>query len=243
MNKAYCKIKFFLITLLTVCLITFNAGCGLDTVYVIDAPGTIIHEPVYTSIFPEDKYFEFITNERKYEGINFLGTEIYYKIYRNSSVMENERKIINSAALSDSSSSRSADLLISNYKYYSLEADGYYSSDVLIPFENDNRRVLIRLDDISPYEAGIFINGENIYGASSRVLPVRNVPERVSFNFTKDDPKTIPKSDDVDVKYNGNGTDTEWYVCMFAVGVAQDANYVPVYSNALYLGSVKIDVN
>ena len=243
MNKAYCKIKFFLITLLTVCLITFNAGCGLDTVYVIDAPDTIIHEPDYNNMTLHEAYFEFITNERKYEGINFLGTDVYYKIYRNSSVMENERKIINSAALNDSSSSRSADLLISNYKYYSLEADGYYSSDVLIPFENSNRNVKIRLSDSYPDMAEILVNNENIYGASLRVLPVRNVPERVSFNFTKDDPKTIPKSDDVDVKYNGNGTDTEWYVCMFAVGVAQDANYVPVYSNALYLGSVKIDVN
>lgn len=242
MNKAYCKIKFFLITLLTVCLVLFNAGCGLDTVYVIDAPGTVIHEPVYTSIFPEDKYFEFITNERKYEGVNFLGTEIYYKIYRNSSVMENERKIINSAALSDSSNSKAADHLISTYKYFPLEADGYYSSDVLIPSENSNRRVRIRLDDLSPYEAGIYINDENIYGASSRVIPIRNVPERVSFNFTKNDSKTVPKSDDIDVKYSGTGTDTEWYICMFAVGVAQDANYVPVYSNILYLGSVMLEV-
>lgn len=242
MKKACCKIKVFLVTLFTVCLIFFNASCGLDQIYVIDEPGSIVHEPVYTSIFTEDKYFEFITSERKYEGIKFLGTEVYYKIYRNSTVMENERKSVISASLNDSSTSKAADQLISSYKYKSLEAAGYYSESVLIPSEGKNRKIRIRLDDISPYEAGIYVDDENIYGSSSRVIPVRNVPERVSFNFTAADPNSVPKSDDEDVKYSGTGSDTEWYVCMFAVSVAQDVNYVPVYSNVLYLGSVKLDV-
>ena len=242
MNKVHCKMKVFLSSFLTVCLILFNVSCGLDTVYVIDSPGSCLHEPIYSSIFEEDKYFEFITTEKKYEGIKFLGTEVYYKIYRSSSTMTNEKNAIVNAAGNDDTSSKAASLMIENYKYQTLEASGYYDEDVLIPSAFENRKIYIRLDDSSPYEAVIKVDGENIYGSSSRVIPGRNTPEKTSFNFYSNDTKTVPKSDDPDVKISGTGVDNEWYVCMFAVGVAQDANYTNLYSNILYLGSVKLNV-
>ena len=108
MNKVHCRIKRFVLSLITVCLILFNTSCGLDTVYVIDAPGTVINEPLYSSAFEEDKYFEFITNERAYEGINYLGTDVYYKIYRSSTTMENEKNSIIAASKNDDTGSKAS---------------------------------------------------------------------------------------------------------------------------------------
>lgn len=241
MNKVHCKIQYFLISVFTVCLFLFNSGCGLETFYVIESPNTTVHEPLYSSIFEEDKYFEFITNERKYEGINFIGTDVYYKIYRNASVMETESQSIKTTSINDDSSSKAANQMIESYHFQALKATGY-DEEVLIPYANSNRHVYIRLDDSSPYVAELLVDDSNIYGSSSRVLPARNTPERTSFNFQRAVPKSIPKSDDSDVKYSGTGNENEWYVCMFAVGVAQDANYANVYSNVLYLGSVKLEV-
>ena len=241
MNKVHCKIQYFLISVFTVCLFLFNSGCGLETFYVIEAPNTTVHEPLYSSIFEEDKYFEFITNERKYEGINYIGTDVYYKIYRNSSVMDTESQSIKTTSINDDSSSKAATQMIETYHYQPLKAMGY-DEEILVPYANSNRRVYIRLDDSSPYRAEILVDGSAIYSSSSRVLPCRNTPERTSFNFQKSVPDSIPKSDDADVKYSGTGNENEWYVCMFAVGVAQDSNYANVYSNVLYLGSVKLEV-
>ncbi len=234
--------KAFLISFIMVCLIIFNTACGLDTIYVIDSPGSNVHEPIYSSIFEEDKYFEFITSEKKYEGINFLGTDVYYKIYRNATTMNNERSLISSASNSNDTSSKSASLLIETYKYQPLQAYGHTVETALIPSTGQNKRIHIRLDDSSPYEACILVDGENIYGSSERVIPGRNTPESHSFNFSLTIPDSIPKSDDPDVKYTGTGVDTEWYVCMFAVGVAQDSNYTNLYSNVMYLGSVMLQV-
>ncbi len=234
--------KVFLISFIMVCLILFNTGCGLDTIYVIDSPGSNVHEPLYSSIFVEDKYFEFVTSEKKYEGINFLGTDVYYKIYRNATTMNNEKSSIVSASNNNDTSSKSASLLIETYKYQALEAYGHSGEAVLIPADGRSKRIYIRLDDSSPYEACILVDGENIYGSSTRVLPGRNIPDDSTFNFLLSDPKSIPKSDDPDVKYSGTGDDSEWYVCMFAVGVAQDSNYTNLYSNVMYLGSVTLNV-
>ena len=125
MNKVHCKIQYFLISVFTVCLFLFNSSCGLETFYVIESPNTTVHEPLYSSIFEEDKYFEFITNERKYEGINFIGTDVYYKIYRNASVMETESQSIKTTSINDDSSSKAANQMIESYHFQALKATGY----------------------------------------------------------------------------------------------------------------------
>ncbi len=241
MNKVHCKMKAFLISLITVCLIFFNISCGLDTVYVIDSPSDRVHDTSADNIDKFDAYFEFVTNEKPYEGINYLGTDVYYRIYGSSTVMASEIAAIDNASINDETGSKAATMMIDTYKYVSLEAIGYYGDDVLIPATGSNRHVYIRLEDSSPYEAAIKIDNNNIYGSETRVIPGRNTPEKTAFTFYNREPNTIPKDGDPDVKYSG-ANNTDWYVSLFAVGVAMDATYTKLYSNVKYLGSVKITV-
>lgn len=242
MNKAHKNRHFFSLMFAFVCLIFFNTGCGLDVVYVIDPPGPIIHEPLYSSLSADDPHFEFWTYEDTYSGISFTGTEVYYKIYRSYSNMISESNTIINLASSTETSENAPRRLIDSYKYQPLKVKGYNES-VLIPTEDNNRQVYIRLNDNDPYEAEVKVDGEYIYGSTVKTIPVRNNTSRTSFTFRANDPDSIPKSDDEDVSYSGSGNDSVWYVCMFAVAVGHDATYVPTYSNVLYLGSVTINVN
>ena len=74
MNKVHCKIQYFLIFVFTVYLFLFNSGCGLETFYVIDAPGTTVHEPLYSSIFEEDKYFDIVLCYNKDSDLDKVAT-------------------------------------------------------------------------------------------------------------------------------------------------------------------------
>lgn len=242
MNKTYNKKENIFLSFLLVCLILFNTSCGLDTYYVIDPPTLVTNEPIYSSIDPSSWYFEFYTTENDYEGIKFLGTEVYYKIYRNSSRMESEYKTIVATANNIETSSSAADKLINNYKYKPLGAYGNYSQSVLIPSAGMNRLVHIRLSDYPPYQAQILVGGANIYNSSSIVIPVRNISRTGdnSFNFKNMDSSLRPKKGDEDVDYSGSGSDSIWYVAMFAVEVGQDSTYSTINSNVLFLGSVTI---
>lgn len=243
MNKVHYKIKGLFQILFVMCLILFNISCGLDTFYVIDNPSLKIHEPQYYSIDPSSYYFEFYTAENTYDDIKFLGTDVYYKIYRNTARMENEYKTIISIAENTETAAQAPTRLIDTYKYKTLEANGFHSNSVLIPSAGVNRLVHIRLSDYPPYNAQILVSGQNAYGSSERIVPVRNPISSsgtLSFSFKNLTSDLRPKSGDEDVDYSGTGSDSEWYVAMFAVAVAQDANYSYVYSNVLFLGTVKI---
>ena len=243
MNKAFCRKRIIFSFILAGCLILFNLSCGLDTFYVVDAPSNAIHQPDCSSIEFSDNYFDFYTNDKEYDSIKFHGTDVYYKIYKSSERLKSEANSLISASNRDDSNTNNsaADSLIQNYKFQPLRAAGH-DETVLIPTTGSNQRVTIRLSDYQGiYLAQITVDGENIYDSDSRVIPVRNLPNRPSFNFTS---VNLPKSEDADVNTSGTSTaDKEWYVSMFAVAVGQDATYSPVYSNILYLGSVKIAVD
>lgn len=248
MNKT-CRLKNNKFSFLCfACLILFNlpffSACGLDTYYVINPPATIVHEPVYSSIDVSSHYFEFYTSESVYSGIKFLGTDVYYKIYRNATKMETEYKNIVATATNVDTAANAPSRMIDTYKFKTLETNVLAGNSVLIPAAGSNRKIKIRLSDSSPYNAEILVNDANIYGSADRVLPIRNITSvygTPTFSFSQLPVNLRPKSDDPDVDY-GSGNDNEWYVCMFAVAVAQDANYSQIYSNVLYLGSVKITV-
>ncbi len=246
MNKVYNKKGNLVSKFLIVCLILFNTACGLDTYYVIDPPVSVINEPEYQNFDPSKQYFEFYTNEKDYEGIKFLGTDIYYRIYRNPDRMKSDCNAIIAVANNSETSSSAPDKLDS-YRFKTLEAYGY-NETVLIPSVGLSRPVNIRLSDIPPYMAQMIVGGSNIYGSLSKVIPIRNYssiknPSSTSiysFNFKQIDASLLPKSGDEDVDYSGTGSDTVWYVAMFAVSVAQEPNYTRVRSNVAYLGSVTI---
>lgn len=240
MNKAFCRKRCIFSFLLTGCLIFFNLSCGLDTFYVIDGPTNTIHQPDCSSIDYSENYFEFDTIDKDYDSIKFLGTDVYYKIYSSSSVLQNQVNDLISIANRSESTSAAAERLIQNYQYQPLRGAGHDGVSVLIPTDGSNDRVYIRLSNYSDiYPAQITVNGKNIYDSEGQVVPVRNLPSKPSFSFSALSPDLRPKSDDADV--NGSSTSNDfWYISMFALAIGQDTTYTPVYSNILYLGSVQI---
>ena len=241
MNKVFCRKRFLVSFILTGCLILFNSSCGLDTFYVIDPPTNVVHKPEYSSIDYSDSYFEFFTVDKEYDSIKFLGTEVYYKIYRSSSRLKSEAEDIQTISNRDDSTSVAAEKLIQTYRFQPLRAAGYADKAVLIPTSGSNAKVNIRLSDYNDlYLASITVDGDNIYESPSRVIPVRNLPNKTTFSFKDLKADQRPKSDDVDVNNSGSSTDSDWYVSMFAVAIGQDYTYASIYSNVLYLGSVRI---
>lgn len=244
MNKAFCGKKIFFSLLLTGCLIFFNFSCGLDTFYVIDGPTNVVHQPDCSSIDYSESYFEFYTVDKDYDSIKFLGTDVYYKIYSSESRLKTEAESLQAAANKEDSNSSAAYSMIQSYKFQPLRGAGHSNVNVLIPTVGNNERIFIRLSDYNNiYLAQITVDGDNIYNDSSRVIPVRSLPDRPGFNFRElrtSNPSLLPKSDDSDYNSNGSSSDSNFYVCMFALAIGQDSSYSPVYSNILYLGSVRI---
>ncbi len=236
MNKAFCRKRCISSFILAGCLILFNLSCGLDTFYVIDSPTNVIHQPTCDSRDYIDNYFDFYTADKVYDSLKFLGTDVYYKIYKNSTRLKSEADdLINISNRSDSTSA-AAERMIQNYRYQPLRAAGREGQNVLFPTSGNNQRINMRLSSYTIYPAQITIDGGSSIG-----IPVRNLPGRPSFNFSGA-AGTIPGNDDVDVNSSGTSNDNEWFVAMFAVAIGQDENYSPIYSNILYLGSVQIPV-
>ena len=231
--------------LLTGYLILFNTSCGLDTFYVIDGPTNAIHRPDCNSIDYSDSYFEFYTVDKEYDTIKFLGTEVYYKIYKSPDRLRSEYEDLIAISSRDDSTSAAAEKMIQSYRFQPLRASGYEGKDVLFPTVESNQKIYIRLSNYTmSYPAKITVDNDNIYDAPNTVIPVRNLATRPSFNFQElktSNPNLLPKSDDVDVNTSGNNSsDTKWYVSLFAVAIGQDSTYTAIYSNILYLGSVGI---
>lgn len=251
MNKTWLgnrKISFILFLL---CLILFNISCGLDTYIVMDTPVSVSHVPEYNiSIQYDEKYFEFETIETNNypDGFEFLGTDIYYKIYNNSDSMKSERSVLESYASNSDSSSKAPEKLINptssgGYGFKQLKSSNGNSTPLIVK-KNRSQRVEIRLADyqsMSEYSSKLLVDGANLNHSSITSKPVR-FENDYTFNFGKSGStlNKIPVSSDKDVKYGSFTEPHKWYVMMFAVGVGRDATYANYYSNIVYLGSVSI---
>ena len=248
MNKSSCRKSHFILLLLTGWLVFFNAGCGLDTFYVIESPDVIGDIPTFDNIEEDSKEFKFLTEEHEYEGIKFLGTEVYYKIYASPGKLSTEVSKIRAIAESADSTNQSADLMIT-YKYQPLRSSENIDASVLVSGLSDksNKRVYIRLaDNKGIYESGIYIN--DVFVGK----PVRSISGNPSFNFSelyKTAPDLLPKggeqgdADYSETKVSGDDeNDPNYYVSMFAVAVASLNTSEKIFSNVLYLGSVAISL-
>ena len=245
MNKVFCKKGVLFSLILTGYLILFNTSCGLDTFYVIDGPTNTIHKPDCNSIDYSDSYFEFYTVDKEYDTIKFLGTDVYYKIYKSPDRLRSEYEDLIAISNRDDTASAAAEKMIQTYRFQPLRAAGYEGKDVLFPTVQSNQKIYIRLSNYTvSYPAKITVDNDNIYNAANTVIPVRNLATRPSFNFQElrtSNSSLLPKSDDVDVNTTGsNSSDTNWYVSLFAVAIGQDSSYSAIYSNILHLGSVRI---
>jgi len=227
-------------------LLFFNAGCGLDTYEVIDAPEQVYNAPVYDSTY-DRRYFEFRTYETNisnYSSITFLGTDVYYKIYNNHETAESEANSLVSTSNNTETSANAASRLMETYSYQQIKVAGN-SSSVLIPENGTNQRVYIRLTSYQndpDLAARITVDGNLLNGANS--APLR-FEDNLNFDFGRSDKNAkskVPVSNDKDVKYSSTTSEEgKWYVNLFAVAVGRDVTYTNNYSNILYLGTVCID--
>lgn len=205
---------------------------------IIDSP-YVYHEPLYSSIDQSESYIEFSTVEKQYDGMKFLGTEVYYKIYDSPSRLISEYSSINAAATSENATNHSVDRMIVTYKYQPLRSSDNPVTNILIPSTGSNRKIKIRLSNYNDvYKAELTVAGTKMG------IPVRSVVKNPAFSFKElVGTDSLPKSGDFDYSYTSTSSDiTEFYVCMYAVAVAQDATYTRQYSNVVYLGSISIDL-
>lgn len=231
------KKTFFLI-----CCFFFCLSCGLEEVTVVDELTVTYNDPLYSDSDYTNYYCEFLTNEKN-QLDSFIGTEIYYKIYNNSSALVSERNSIKSVNTS-SYGSAAAERMINN-DYQVMGANPKNSGAVFIPTTGNNRKVYFR-----PADNG---DGDNlkadirISGTSTGQIPYRYNDKSFDFfdNDNSDSSDTIdvePVYGDDDYRYSSSASSsTEYYVQFFAVGVAWNSNSsTRSYSLLLDLGSIPI---
>lgn len=258
MKKRYNNCRLFFICGLVISLFFVSAsgfsGCGIDTIYVINSPHLAGNEVLYDDEDPANKTFCFRTDEdnSSLQGIIFLGTDVYYKIYQSDSRMKNEVDYLNSLANDEEKSYISADKLrlskgSGGYDYRRLKAKKGTSEHVLIPKSSstDSQLVKIRLTDFSttyPSIIDVYPDTGNLSNVHHYGKPVRDIPGKVyDFNFGRTNADNRkPDVGDNDFDSEGTSVDDKYYVALFAVSVGQDSGYEQHYSNIEYLGAVTI---
>ena len=238
MNKAFCKKRVFLSFLLTGCLILFNISCGLDTFYELNAPPDTIKKPDLGNDDSEN-YFRFFSAPLPDSTVpvTFLGTAVYYKIYKDVEKLKSDVNNLQALADKEEYSYTAAENLVKDYS--SLRSSDYPNNEVLISNQYPNKIVYIRLYDFTLYPAEIIIDNNKI----GIPLRVNSGDGNKDFNFKASNTDTLPASGEKDVNTTGSGSDDCWYVSLFAVAVANSLDYSSrMYSNILYLGAVKIPV-
>lgn len=255
MKKTPClyNLKIVVFSLFCGCLFFILNSCGLDTYVVVKSPISVGKEVNYTTTDYSNMYFEFNTNEDMGtyypSDFTFLGTEVYYKIYSNSSTLTSEVSVLQNLAGSTESSANAADKLINpttngGYGYKALKASNSNYSPLIPPKYTNFQKVYIRLtnyQNIEEFSARITVDGKPIGLANTKSVPIRS-DNAMSFDFGRNGSKDgVPLSTDGDVKYTTSNSTGNWFVAMFAVGVGRDVTYTTQYSNILYLGSVTIN--
>ena len=242
------------------CIFTgiFLSSCGLEEVLTVEEPTITYNDPSYEFGDSTKWYFSFKTSADG--GENFIGTDVYYKIYNNSSTLISERASIKSVNTT-SNSSAAATRMIETYSYQPLGTSKSTDSSVFFP--EVNRSVVFRLLTYANADPASADSDERYIGHAcvgikngttysySNYIPYRNGNQK-SFDFfdndesDKKDRKTDvpPAYGDPDYKCAEADKDQsfdEYYVQVFAVGVALNPQTVTSsYSLVLDLGSVPI---
>lgn len=235
--------KWFIFFMFSCCLV-FSSSCGLEEVIVISEPTVTNHYPSYSSDDYTTYYCDFLTNEIG-QADSFLGTEVYYKIYNNSSTLVSERSSILSLN-STSNGNAAATRMVESYTYQALGSNPQSSDSIFVPTTGANRRVYFRIvdnGDGDELKADIRISG-----TSTGRIPYRYSNDKSFDFFDNDDSDSSDKVDvepvsgDLDYKNSSSSSVAgEYYVQFFAVGVAWDSSALTrSYSLVLDLGSIPV---
>lgn len=222
-------------------LLLFYSACGLDTFYYLNPPisMTFIDEAASLSNDPTKQFVSFKTAVNADSEDVFQGTSVYYKIFNSTSQLLSNKTTIEN--IDSEYSNQGIERLIS-WGYQPLTTDRVTTAN-LVP-AGDVKVVSIRLYNQTPdgagnyeYPAEITVDGQSIG------IPVRSVEDKTfSFNSTAE-PNSIyslPVEGQEDVNFSaGVGTNT-WYVALYAVSTGMSPSLTPVYSQAVYLGSLAI---
>lgn len=247
-----------------ICILSgfFVSSCGLEEVLTVEEPKTLTNNTDYSSSEPLKWYFGFKTAVDS--GVNFIGTDVYYKIYNNYSTLNSERSSILSVN-TNTNSSAAATRMIETYTYQPLGTSTATDNSVYFEKSVANRTVVFRLKTYYPsindeeskkandrYKqhacVGIKIGDTTTEYSYEKFIPFRN-GNRKSFDFFDDDEDNkggsrdvLPEEGDSDYKHSSSASETDvYYVQLFAVGVALNPETVTAsYSLVLDLGSVPI---
>ncbi len=240
------------------CLAALLFSCGLET-YTFTYPVLYVYNnPLYSSSDSTTYYCSFQTNETK-QIDNFVGTDIYYRIYNNSSTLVSNRTVI-LAANTTNNSGAAAMLMANTYGFKQLKMKPSLGYSVFIPATGTNRTVYFRLKDMyltsdTDFRASIRVGGAYLYSGGNLVIPCRNDGTK-TFDFFDDDnsdsSKKIdvkPVSGDDDFTCSSTATDSDaYYVQLFAVGMSYNtatlsSTDLSCASDLVDLGSIPIIKN
>lgn len=204
-------------------------SCGIDNIVYLEPP-KLTHSPTgHTD--EAQTYFEFETSDKKNWGIGeFLGFEVYYRIYESETDCKNLIK--NIVQYNESNPANSVNYLLSSYNYKLLTYQGHSYQDrpiVLAPVASptNDRLVKFRLETVNSLSNDFDIAGTT----QGKVL--RQFGEEF----------TAAKSGDYDVQSSSNPSNDSFYVAVFAATYGYDISFKPIYSELVSLGYVKIKKN
>ena len=233
-----------LLFLMFFCCLFFQISCGLEEVIVVEAPTVTYNDPLYSDDDYTNYYCSFLTKESG-QPDSFLGTEVYYKIYNNSSVLVSERNAI-TAVNTTSNGSSAATRMVETYTYQPLGMNPQNSDSIFLSSSGSDRRVYFRLVDNG--DGDDLVADIRISGTSTGKIPYRYSNDKSFDFFDNDDSDSTDKVDvepengDLDYKHSSTASVSgEYYVQFFAVGIAWDSSSLTrSYSLVLDLGSIPI---
>ncbi|UTC82975.1 hypothetical protein [Treponema denticola] len=202
-------------------------SCGIDNIVYLEPP-KLIHDPTgHSSEYL--MYFEFETSDKNNLGVGeFLGFEVYYRIYESETDCKNMIK--NIVQYNESNPANSVNYLLSSYNYKLLTYEGHlYQDRPIVPASGSpvNRRVRFFIEALISYPNNFSIDG----AIQGKVL------RQLGEDFA------AAKSGDYDVQSSSNPSNDSFYVAVFAATYGVDTTFRPVYSSLISLGYVKIKKN
>ena len=221
-------------------------SCGLESSYYVDAPASAGSQPSAGSADKALHFFSFRTADDTSSGaFSYLGTEIYYRIYNNRSVMESREAAIESR---DDASRRDALL---GYGYKTLNLAGTAAPSPLIA--KAGVYVYVRLADYNTaistdYKAVICTASVPMTRYESTAdlvgIPRRSVNAGYGFDFGMNSSNPLPAGSDADYSSSSATSAGTYYVDAYAVTVGEDTSSASKsYSGTLFLGSVSISTS
>ncbi len=127
----------------------FYSSCGLETIVIVAPPTNIFNSQNIST--PSDDYnywyCDFETAESKNDslsGADFIGTEIYYRIYKNFATLTSHKNSI-SGVNTTTNTTAAAKRIIETYHYQTLNTNPEQGLPVFIPSVGYNRRVRFRI--------------------------------------------------------------------------------------------------